>query len=142
MLASSVGVLLPAVRINCVCHPTSLSRPLPTHEIMVTDLCRPFCSCPVQKREKTSPAVPLLLRDLASGKKRTWSRAVLLLPWHWLCPHWVCRVTAEDAELGWTLGLEELPGKQAALVSWSSWAGLWAAAWISETLTRSPGNSL
>lgn len=72
-------------------------------------------------------------------EEKTWSRAVLLLPRHWLCPHWVCRASAEDAELGWTLGLEELSGVQVVLVSW---AGLWAASWISETLTRSLGNSL
>lgn len=118
-LASSVGVWLTAARINCVCHPTSLSPPLLTHEIMVTDPCRSCCPCPVQKSEKTSLVVPFLLPDLAFGEKMTWSKAVLLLPRHWLCQHWACQGHCEVCRAGLTLGLEELLGTQGALVSWA-----------------------
>lgn len=58
--------------------------------------------------------VCFLLPDFAFGEERMWSQVVLLLPGHWLCPRGVCRAGAEGAELGWALGLEELPGVQVA----------------------------
>lgn len=70
--ASSVGVMLPAVRISCMCHTTSLSPPLPALEVLVT--CRLFCPCPVQKREKTFPTIHFLLPYLAFGEEKTWSK--------------------------------------------------------------------